>query len=153
MERKRIRDSKRPFPETQRAIWEFARSDLADLKEARDNLDEERFYLVMYRQATPACRAQPVPAFGAYGLKGLGDAPLSRYTRLVNNKPPIGLSINAIICVLGFLTMFSAIIVSNIFGGLSLTVICELLSGICLLGLVIACIVLSMSAEMDRKSQ
>ena len=62
-----------------------------------------------------------------------------------------GLGINASICVLGCFAMFSAMIVSNIFGNLSLTVICALLSGICLLGLVISCIILSMSAEMDRR--
>ena len=47
---KRIRDSKRPFSEAQNAIWEFARCDLADLKEARDNVDKERSCLDRYRE-------------------------------------------------------------------------------------------------------
>ena len=53
----------------------------------------------------------------------------------------------------GCFAMFSAMIVSNIFGNMSLAVVCALLTGICLLGLVISCVVPSMSAEMDWKLQ
>ena len=67
--------------------------------------------------------------------------------------PPGQLSIYAVICVFGCFAMFSAMIVSNILGNMSLTVMFALLSGLFLLGLVITCMVLSISAEMDQKLQ
>ena len=38
------------FSDSQLATWDFARCDLADLKEARDNLDKEEFFLNLYRR-------------------------------------------------------------------------------------------------------
>ena len=38
------------FSDSQLATWDFARCDLADLKEARDNLDKQEFFLNLYRR-------------------------------------------------------------------------------------------------------
>ena len=38
----------------ERATWCFARCDLADLKEARDNLDKEGFFLDLYHKKIAA---------------------------------------------------------------------------------------------------
>jgi hypothetical protein len=63
----------------------------------------------------------------------------------------LGLSINVVVCVIGCVSMFSAMIVSNILGRVSLTVIFGGLSIVFLLVLATCLIMLHISQNMDQK--
>jgi hypothetical protein len=63
----------------------------------------------------------------------------------------LGLSINVVVCVIGCVSMFSAMIISNVFGHASLPVIFGGLFVVCLLVLATCLIMLRISQNMDQQ--